>query len=103
MSSYIKADEKNSTPAELCSRDESLVRLLTAATATFDSDRDRAKACVQEAVDLLRLSLERAGIFGMRRLREVAWPLGKRNVSPATSIRTSSAASAFQTSPASCN
>ena len=61
MSSYIKVDEKKSTPAQHCSRDESLVRLLTAATATFDSDRDRAKACVQEAVDLLRLSLERAG------------------------------------------
>jgi AraC family transcriptional regulator len=39
------------------SRDEALVRLLAAATATFDSDRDRAKACVQQAAELLRVSL----------------------------------------------
>jgi AraC family transcriptional regulator len=44
-----------------CSRDETLVQLLTAATATFDSDRDRAKACVQQAAELLRVSLEREG------------------------------------------
>ena len=43
------------------SRDEVLVRLLAAATATFDSDRDRAKACVQQAAELLRVSLEREG------------------------------------------
>ena len=43
------------------SRDEALLRLLAAATATFDSDRDRAKACVGQAMELLRLSLERAG------------------------------------------
>ena len=40
------------------SRDEVLVRLLAAATATFDSDRDRAKACVQQAAELLRVSVE---------------------------------------------
>jgi AraC family transcriptional regulator len=38
------------------SRDEALVRLLAAATATFDSDRDRAKACVRQAAELLRVS-----------------------------------------------
>ena len=43
------------------SRDEALVGLLNAATATFDNDRDRAKACMQQAVELLRLNLERAG------------------------------------------
>jgi AraC family transcriptional regulator len=43
------------------SRDETLIRLLAAATATFDSDRDRAKACVQQAAKLLRISLEREG------------------------------------------
>jgi AraC family transcriptional regulator len=43
------------------SRDQALVRLLAAATATFDSDRDRAKACVQQATELLRVSLEREG------------------------------------------
>ena len=43
------------------SRDEVLARLLAAATATFDSDRDRAKACVQQAAELLRVSLEREG------------------------------------------
>ena len=42
-------------------RDETLVRLLAAATATIDSDRDRAKACVQQATDLLRVSLEQEG------------------------------------------
>ena len=45
-------------------RDEALVRLLAAATATFDSDRDRAKACVQQAEELLRVSLERDGSPG---------------------------------------
>ena len=39
-------------------RDEALVELLAAATATFDSDRDRAKDCVQQAAELLRVSLE---------------------------------------------
>ena len=43
------------------SRDEALVRLLSAATATFDNDRDRAKACVQQAAELLRVSLGREG------------------------------------------
>jgi AraC family transcriptional regulator len=43
------------------SRDEALLRLLIAATATFDSDRDRAKTFVQQATELVRLSLERAG------------------------------------------
>jgi AraC family transcriptional regulator len=43
------------------SRDEALARLLSAATATFDSDRDRARAFVQKAAELVRLSLERAG------------------------------------------
>ena len=40
-------------------RDEALVRLLAAAAATLDSDRDRAKACVQQAAELLRVSSER--------------------------------------------
>ena len=40
------------------SRDETLVQLLSTATATFDSDRDRAKACVQQAAELLRVSVE---------------------------------------------
>ena len=51
MSSYVDVGQEN----------EALVRLLAAATATFDSDRDRAKACVQQAEELLRLSMERAG------------------------------------------
>ena len=42
-------------------RDQTLIRLLATAAATFDSDRDRAKACVQRAEDLLRVSLEREG------------------------------------------
>jgi len=37
------------------------MNLLAAATATFDSDRDQAKACVQRARQLLRVSLEREG------------------------------------------
>ena len=37
------------------------MNLLAAATATFDSDRDQAKACVQQAAALLRVSLEREG------------------------------------------
>ena len=37
------------------------MNLLAAATATFDSDRDQAKACVQRATQLLRVSLEREG------------------------------------------
>ena len=43
------------------SRHEALVRLLAVATATFDSDRDRAKACVQRAAELLRVSVESEG------------------------------------------
>jgi AraC family transcriptional regulator len=43
------------------SRDEALFQLLAAATATFDSDRDQAKACVQQAAQLLRVSMEREG------------------------------------------
>ena len=43
------------------SRDEVPVQLLAAAAATFDSDRDRAKACVHQAAELLRVSLEREG------------------------------------------
>jgi AraC family transcriptional regulator len=42
-------------------RDEALVRLLAAATATFDSDRDQAKACVQQATELVRVGLQREG------------------------------------------
>ena len=42
-------------------RDEALVRLLAAATATFDSNRDQAKGCVRQAADLLRVSLDREG------------------------------------------
>jgi AraC-like DNA-binding protein len=43
------------------SRHEALVRLLAVATATFDSDRDRAKACVQQAAELLRVGVESEG------------------------------------------
>ena len=37
------------------------MNLLAAAAATFDSDLDQAKACVQRARQLLRVSLEREG------------------------------------------
>ena len=37
------------------------MNLLAAAAATFDSDLDQAKACVQRATQLLRVSLEREG------------------------------------------
>jgi AraC family transcriptional regulator len=43
------------------SRDEVLDRLLAAATAIFDSDRDQAKACLKQAAELLRVSLEQGG------------------------------------------
>ena len=43
------------------SRDEALARLLSTATARFDSDRAQAKACVQQAAELVRVSLEREG------------------------------------------
>jgi AraC family transcriptional regulator len=42
-------------------RDEALVQLLDVATATFDSDRARAKACVQQAAELLRVSSDAEG------------------------------------------
>ena len=51
------------TPSACRSRDEALLRLLAAATATFDSDRNGAKACVQQAAELLRVSLEREGFL----------------------------------------
>jgi AraC family transcriptional regulator len=60
--SHIASSIVSSPDRPACrSRDETLVRLLTAATATFDSDRDQAKACVQQAAELLRVSLERDG------------------------------------------
>jgi AraC family transcriptional regulator len=40
----------------LCSRDETLVQLLASATATLDSDRHRAKACIERAAELLQVS-----------------------------------------------
>jgi AraC family transcriptional regulator len=40
----------------LCSLDETLVQLLASATATLDSDRDRAKACIERAAELLQVS-----------------------------------------------
>jgi AraC family transcriptional regulator len=42
-------------------RNETLVQLLAAATATFESDRDAAKACIQRAVALLQDSAIRKG------------------------------------------
>src|SRR6266850_7312038 len=45
-------------------RDEAPVRLLVAAAATFDSDRDRAKACAQQAEELLRVILDGDGYPG---------------------------------------
>jgi AraC family transcriptional regulator len=44
------------------SRDEALIQLLAAATATFECDRDRAKAYVRQAAELLRVGLEREGL-----------------------------------------
>src|SRR5580698_4198120 len=46
-------------PSPSRSRDAALFRLLAAATATFDSDPDRSKACMQQAAELLRVSTER--------------------------------------------
>ena len=56
-SSIVPSPDGSACP----SRDEALVRLLSAATATFDNDHDRAKACVQQAAELLRVSLAREG------------------------------------------
>jgi AraC family transcriptional regulator len=42
-----------------CSSTETLVRLLAAALTTFDSDRDTAKACIQQAAELLQVSKNR--------------------------------------------
>ena len=42
-------------------RYQALVQLLAVATATFDSDRDRAKVCVQQAAELLRVSSDGEG------------------------------------------
>jgi AraC family transcriptional regulator len=55
-------DLSSPDPSVCRSRDEALIQLLAAATTTFDSDRDRAKACVQQAAELLRVGLERAGL-----------------------------------------
>jgi AraC family transcriptional regulator len=41
------------------SSNETLVQLLAAAIATFDSDRDTAKACIQRAAELLQVSRNR--------------------------------------------
>jgi AraC family transcriptional regulator len=60
--SHIASAIVSSPDRSACrARDEALVQLLAAATATFDSDRDRAKACVQQAAELLRVGLERVG------------------------------------------
>jgi AraC family transcriptional regulator len=56
-SSIVSSPDRSACRA----RDEALVGVLAAATATFDSDRDRAKACVQQAAEFLRVSLEREG------------------------------------------
>ena len=40
----------------LCPRDETLVQLLASAAATLDSDRYRARACIQRATELLQVS-----------------------------------------------
>ena len=50
-----------SDPSACRSRDEALLRLLATATAAFDSDRHQAKVCVQQAAELLRVSLGREG------------------------------------------
>ena len=50
-----------SDPSACRSRDEALLRLLATATATFDSDRHQARASVQQAAELLRVSLGREG------------------------------------------
>ena len=60
--SHIASSIVSSPDRSACrARDEALFRLLAAATATFDSDRDQAKACVQQAAELLRVSLGREG------------------------------------------
>ena len=59
-SSIVSSPDGSACP----SRDEALVRLLATAAATFDSDRDRAKDCLRQAEELLRVSLEREGSPG---------------------------------------
>ena len=61
--SSLTAASIDSSPdrSDCRSRDAALIRLLAAAAAAFDSDRDRAKACVQQAAELLRVSVEREG------------------------------------------
>jgi AraC family transcriptional regulator len=54
--------------ASPCSRNETLVQLLAAAITTFDSDRDTAKACIQQAAQLLQVSKDRKGHPGNRPL-----------------------------------
>ena len=45
-------------------RDEALVGFVSAAIATLDSDRDRAKTCLQEAAELLRAGSAREEYLG---------------------------------------
>src|SRR5580692_6258254 len=60
--SHLTSSSVSSPDRSACrSRDEALVRLLAVAAATFDSDRDRAKACVQQAAKLLRVGVESEG------------------------------------------
>jgi AraC family transcriptional regulator len=51
-----------------CSSNETLVQLLAAAITTFDSNRDTAKACIQQAAELLQLSKDREGHRGTKSL-----------------------------------
>jgi AraC family transcriptional regulator len=51
-----------------CSSNETLVQLLAAAITTFDSDRVTAKACIQQAAELLQLSKDRQGHRGNKSL-----------------------------------
>ena len=46
------------------SSNETLVQLLAAAITTFDSDRDTAKACIQQAAELLQVRKDRKGHAG---------------------------------------
>ena len=47
--------------ASSCCCNETLVQLLAAATAAFDSDHNRASICIQRAAELLQVSRNREG------------------------------------------
>jgi AraC family transcriptional regulator len=54
----IVSKPDGSTP---CSTNAVVGELLAAATASFDSDRERAKACIRKAAELLQVSGDREG------------------------------------------